>query len=194
MLTFTSPQLTSSTGHILSLLFSATYVGSIYVSSKARLSFNHSTNTNLNINGNGYDGGPREKMKEERWRDDPDVIKARLVAVSIATFICCSAVYWLLHSLSSPSFLLFSDLFARLGFDQGLLSLSDPSLDGAWVVLRSHLVTPVLYLGPLYATYLAGTMPGQKCWSWNMHVRHGLLTWQGIRNIIVVCSFHPFYS
>jgi len=28
-------------------------------------------------------------MKSERWRDDPDVIRARLAAVSVATVVCC---------------------------------------------------------------------------------------------------------
>lgn len=32
-------------------------------------------------------------MKNERWGDDPDVIKARLAAVSVATVVCCLGVF-----------------------------------------------------------------------------------------------------
>lgn len=55
-----------------------------------------------------------------------------------------------------------------------------------WDVLKPHLITPVLFLGPLYAIWLSGVMPGQRYWSWEMHVRRGLWTWQGIRNVLVV--------
>jgi len=37
-------------------------------------------------------GQPRPKEHDERWRDDPDVIKARLVAVGLATLVCCLGV------------------------------------------------------------------------------------------------------
>lgn len=34
------------------------------------------------------------KKERERWgRDDPDVIKARLAAVSVATVVCCLGVF-----------------------------------------------------------------------------------------------------
>ena len=37
-------------------------------------------------------GQARPKEQDERWRDDPDVIKARLTAVGLATLVCCFVV------------------------------------------------------------------------------------------------------
>lgn len=209
MLTFTAPQLLASTANTLSYVFSALYVGSIYASSRARLSFDHDP---AHSHANGHDTqpselnnntaaststGPRPKMKNERWRDDSDVIKARLVAVSIATLVCFTIVYYILSFLSRPVYsttaeLLF-DLFIRLGcVSPSIRPISteqDLSVLGhSWRVLRPHLITPVLFLGPLYATFLSQALPGQKYWSWKFHVRRQILSWQGIRNVIVVCS------
>lgn len=74
------------TAHVLAALFVTSYVGSIYISKDARLSF---SNTKVDLD---Y-GFVRPKLQNERWRDDPDVIRARLVAVSCATLICCMIVY-----------------------------------------------------------------------------------------------------
>jgi len=37
-------------------------------------------------------GQARLKEQDERWRDDPDVIKARLAATGFATLLCCVGV------------------------------------------------------------------------------------------------------
>lgn len=60
-------------------------MGSIYLSKNTRLSFSSKTVKVAN-------GQARLKEADERWRDDPDVIKARLVAVGVATVICCLGV------------------------------------------------------------------------------------------------------
>jgi prenyl protein peptidase len=82
---FAFPPLSTTFAHLLSLFFAFTYVGSIYLSKNSRLSFSgkvvHTTN-----------GQARPKEQDERWRDDPDVIKARLAAVGFATLVCCLAV------------------------------------------------------------------------------------------------------
>lgn len=193
---FTSPQLSPSTAHLLSLAFSLIYVGSIYVSSQARLSF-HGKHATIAGNGSGTSSatvsstassstasnGPRGRMKDERWRDDPDVIKARLVAVSTATLACCFVVYFLLYRAILPEHISLFDVPARLGFISSLPPNTSLSL---WEILRPHLVTPVLFLGPLYAVHLSRAFPGQTWWSWEMNVRRVLCTWQGIRNILVV--------
>ncbi|KAF9446382.1 Abi-domain-containing protein [Macrolepiota fuliginosa MF-IS2] len=133
--------------------------------------------------------GPRGKLKDERWRDDPEVIKARLTAVSIASLVCCTSVYIVLYTITPTPAPTLWDLAARLGFilpRNVLVSFTISSLTAtAWDVLKLHLITPVLFFGPLYATWLAGVMPGQRYWSWEFHVRRGLWTWQGIRNVIV---------
>lgn len=48
--------------------------------------------------------------------------------------------------------------------------------------LLPYLVTPILYLGPLYATFLASKLPFQSRWSWGCNVLPVFNTWVGIRN------------
>jgi hypothetical protein len=50
----------------------------------------------------------------------------------------------------------------------------------------AHFVTPILFLGPLFGSYLAGQLPGQKNWTWNTHVYLRFFSIQGIRNYCVV--------
>ena len=203
MLTFTAPQLLSSTAYTLSYIFSFLYVGSIYVSARARLSFNPNP---AHPHANGRDSqpsqvnspaadsstGPRLKMRNERWRDDTDVIKARLVAVSAATVVCCIIVFYILSDVSSPVYSttseLLHDVFFRLGCVSPKIRSVPIGQDTLWKSLRPHLITPVLFLGPLYATLLSQALPGQKHWSWKYHVKGQITSWQGIRNIIIVCS------
>ena len=45
-----------------------------------------------------------------------------------------------------------------------------------------YLVTPVLYLGPLYATFLDSKLPFQSRWSWDRDMLPVFKTWVGIRN------------
>ena len=47
-----------------------------------------------------------------------------------------------------------------------------------------HLVTPVLFLGPLFAGYLGGHLPFQRNWSFRNDVIQRIFSWQGIRNYI----------
>lgn len=80
---FLLPPLSLLQATLLALFFVSSYVGSLYISKNARLSFVATTvNTDT----------PRQKQKSERWRDDPDVIRARLAAVSLATMCSCLAV------------------------------------------------------------------------------------------------------
>jgi len=204
MLTFTAPQLLSSTAYTLSYGFSFLYVASIYVSAGARLSFNpnpahsrangrDSQPSEVNSPAADTSSGPRPKMRNERWRDDSDVIKARLVAVSAATVVCCTIVFHILSAVSSPVYSttseLLHDLFFRLGCVSPKIRSIPPGQDSGplWKSLRPYLITPMLFLGPLYATFLSQALPGQKHWSWKFHVKGQITSWQGIRNIIIVC-------
>lgn len=81
----------TSAAHVLAGLLVTCYVGSIYLSRDARLSFSK-TKVYLDY------GFARLKLRNERWRDDPDVIRARLVAVSGATLICCAVVFVLMSA------------------------------------------------------------------------------------------------
>ena len=85
--------ISGTTAHGLALGFAFIFVGSLYVSNHTRLSFDH--NVKVSVGGN-----QRTKQNNERWRDDPDVIRARLAAVSIASVICCAIVGYLLSDLT----------------------------------------------------------------------------------------------
>lgn len=73
--------------HLLALFFAGSYVGSIYVSQNARLTYASSN--------------PTERARERvRYRDDPDVIRARLSAVTISTTLSCIIVFGIAQSQS----------------------------------------------------------------------------------------------
>lgn len=82
---FSQPILSVESAHILSFFFAFSYVGSLYISKTARLSFSKPSVPHKV-------DGPRQKLSNERWRDDPDVIKARLVAVGFSSITSCALV------------------------------------------------------------------------------------------------------
>ena len=57
--------------------------------------------------------------------------------------------------------------------------------------LYPHLVTPVLFLGPIYAKYLAGYLPSQRYWTFQNDVMSRFFCWQGARNYLFVRIFLP---
>jgi prenyl protein peptidase len=70
--------------HLAAFAYASVYVGSLYISKNTRLSFtSNSSNDGIDSRTQGQANG--------RLRDDPDVIKARLLAVSIASALCCYA-------------------------------------------------------------------------------------------------------
>ncbi|KAF8148226.1 hypothetical protein B0H34DRAFT_785703 [Crassisporium funariophilum] len=150
-LLFPSPPIDTSSAHLISLTFGLIYVGSLYLSKHARLSFTANPRPQPHA-GAGDGTGPREKMKDERWRDDADVIRARLAAVCVATGVCCFGV--------------FGVLWYRVGGD-----------------VKS--VTPLLFLGPLFASYLGGELPFQRNWAYATHVRARFFSLQGVRNYML---------
>lgn len=85
-LVFPVPPLAPLTAHVLAIVFASTYISSIYLSKHTRLSFR------VPAAASGQDTRPKVRQQDERWRDDSDVIKARLLAVSIATLACFVAV------------------------------------------------------------------------------------------------------
>ncbi|KAF6749405.1 hypothetical protein DFP72DRAFT_970461 [Ephemerocybe angulata] len=143
------PLLPISIAHILALSFAAIYVGSLYVSNHTRLSFA------TDVDGKGVSAGvlqERERKANERWRDDPDVIRARLIAVSMASLTCCTVVEAIIATSTNGTLLeVMNHTRKYLGFTLGSS-------------LLPHLITPILFLGPLYATYLQQTLPFQKFW------------------------------
>ncbi|KAJ7610547.1 hypothetical protein DFH06DRAFT_1286650 [Mycena polygramma] len=146
--------------HLLALLFSFSYAGSLYLVKSARLRVS---------------GVPDARRQVQPGsRDDPAVIRARLAAVTFATLLNCGIVYALVARYSLSSFMhSFPIALKILGirFHLG--------------VILSCLQTPLLFLGPLYGScYLASTFPGQTRFSIQHHVLDTFCTWVGFRNYV----------
>jgi len=173
-LVFPEPPLSTAFAHLLTFLFTSTYVGSLYLSKNARLSFSS------NVAPARYDQ-PRRKENNERWRDDPDVIKARLLAVSLATAACCAGfigIVWKLVGNGQNTFpVALETALPRLGihldFTRDIRSI------------YPHLITPLLFLGPLYSRYLLQCLPFQRNLSFKHDVVTTFISWQGARNYLV---------
>ncbi|KAE9400440.1 hypothetical protein BT96DRAFT_751676, partial [Gymnopus androsaceus JB14] len=152
--------------HILGLVFASVYVGSIYVSKEARLVFSAQPKVI---------DSKSERLREqnERWRDDPDVIKARVAAVSIATVVCVAIICWVVESIPNALTLL------------GLWPSFPTSLSSLRYALAPHLVTPLLFLGPLYASYLPFSPRNQWRGSLRARAEARLCNWPGVRNYVV---------
>lgn len=88
-----SPVISSSSALLITHSFAFIYVGSLYLSKNTRLSFV----SKPYLAKPGREDEERKKMKNERWGDDQDVIKARLAAVSVATVVCCLGVFLVLY-------------------------------------------------------------------------------------------------
>jgi prenyl protein peptidase len=160
--------------HGLSLFFAVSYVASVYVLPAGRLSL-------------GTDGA--------RHRNDPGVIRARILAASCSTVLSCMIVALAVKSVTpgashrqGTSSLCSCTAFAtgvscRAALAQtldllGLYSIRAPVL--------SYVVTPMLYLGPLYALFLEGALPGQTGWTYAGSARPLFASWVAIRNYWMV--------
>ena len=51
-----------------------------------------SKNSRLSFSSKVVHTQAQPKEQDERWKDDPDVIKARLATVGLATLVCCLSV------------------------------------------------------------------------------------------------------
>ncbi|KAI0821824.1 hypothetical protein BC628DRAFT_1463351 [Trametes gibbosa] len=183
-LAFATPPISTSTAHAFAASFTLSYVGSLYLSKSARLSFKSDPTAD------GRPGEERAKKSDERWRDDPDVIRARLFAAIASTVLSVGAVYWLVQSVIPESEVCHPSLaqanpwaalytsFARLGF-----TLDFSRQSSLWIILPC-LVIPVLYLGPLYVSWLCETLPTQRRWSVRSRLLPLFSTWIGVRNYV----------
>ena len=72
--------------------------------------------------------------------------------------------------------------FLRLGFP----SLNPFAFQFNTRTLLPHLVTPILFLGPVFTGYLGGELPGQRNWMWRTHVVARFFRIQGFRNYCIV--------
>ena len=87
-LVFSTPPLSTTAAHSLTLLFAFCYVAPLYLWKNARVSFG----------GNHVQAG-----NGTRGRDDTAVIRARLVTSVMTTILCCGIVFGLLRHFVGDS-------------------------------------------------------------------------------------------
>ncbi|KZP08822.1 Abi-domain-containing protein [Athelia psychrophila] len=165
-LVFPVPPLAPLTAHALAIAFASTYIASIYLSKHTRLSFRAPPAAAA-----GQDTRPKVRQQDERWRDDPDVIKARLLAVGIATLACFVAVAVVLAGLVPAHIPNVQTTRVRLG------------LTTAGLRPTHFLLTPLLFLGPLTARLLSSSPTGLASDLLGLF-REAFRTWVGARNLL----------
>ncbi|KAF5385652.1 hypothetical protein D9757_003547 [Collybiopsis confluens] len=161
--------LSSQTSHLLGLAFAGVYVGSIYVSKSARLVFS----TPPQHTDSKDELRERQRQQNERWRDDPDVIKARVSAVSIAAGLCVAIVCCITGSIPTA--------LASLGLWPAIPRSGSSLL----YAITPHLVTPLLFLGPLYGLYLSFSSRILRRESLTTRASSLFCNWIGFRNYAV---------
>lgn len=178
--------LSPSIAWTLSSFFAISYVTSVYIFPAGRLVF---TAQQVEV-------GPqaeRARQANERWRNDPATIRARLSGVALSTIGSCLAVFSVVTLMGSwavsegyPRHIYSNEIKFKWGDPEAiretsyLLGFTIPSQHKAW------LIVPLLYIGPLYVQILEGAMPFQKNSSMLETFRFIFGTWTGFRNIIGV--------
>jgi len=148
-------------GSILwSAVITLTYIGSVYALKATRVSYSTKKTT--------------RRESAERGRNDPDVIKARMAAVVLSTAVCVGYVLALVYVACDG----LNERFAwALSTTLELVGLTPYSMN--W---KAHLLTPVLFAGPVYVTWLDGRLPMMKNWSWKRDAVPVVFQWIGWRN------------
>lgn len=97
-LVFPVPPLSTKGANLVAFFFSASYVVSLYLSRNARLGNSLKSNC------------PNASVSQNRTRDDPTVIRARMLAASTSTVLSCAVVFLLvwhivddLENVSDPN-------------------------------------------------------------------------------------------
>ncbi|RPD60277.1 Abi-domain-containing protein [Lentinus tigrinus ALCF2SS1-7] len=176
-LVFATPPIALSTAHLLAAFFTFSYVGSLYLSKNARLSFKKGVSSTV-------DGEERAKENDERWRNDPDVIRARLLAASASTLLSVYVVYQLVQRIT-PEYESSVNPWTAVESSLARLGITLDFASNPLCIILPCLVAPILYLGPLYADYLSETLPFQRHWNFRSSLLPIVSTWVGRRNYIV---------
>jgi prenyl protein peptidase len=174
-----------STTLLLSAFFAASYVCSLYIFPAGRLRFN---NERVEVGRNAE----RARALNERWRNDPATIQARLSGVALSTVFSCLIVYavvtktgsWKVSYSPFLSFLLnalqWGDL-ESVSHTMRLLGIVYSNIPiSAWYL------APLLYTGSLYIQMLDRELPFQQNWSLQGSLVPIFKSWLGFRNIIAV--------
>ncbi|KAG8987590.1 hypothetical protein FRB93_004462 [Tulasnella sp. JGI-2019a] len=165
------PPLAPNAVNALCAFFTLSYVASIYLSRAGRLAF-HAPPVHVR------DGEERVRVANERWRNDPQVIRARLIAVTLSTLASGLVLGVMLHRVGKCDEPITSvgHTFKILGLGWNLPTLH------SW---KPYLLAPILFIGPLYVEVLELLGPFRVAWSWEQDIIEKFFSWQGIRNYIV---------
>ncbi|KAJ7203339.1 hypothetical protein GGX14DRAFT_523537 [Mycena pura] len=145
---------------LLAVLFSVAYVGSLYVAKIARLRFGGTHDIRSSV--------------QPGSRDDPAIIRDRLTAATMSTVFSCSIVYVLVTQSTAPS----------PQFDRWLaMTLTILGVRGSGSTL-AYFQTPVLFLGPVFASYLGSALPFQRNYSLDHNFYKVFWSWIGFRNYL----------
>ncbi|KIM23733.1 hypothetical protein M408DRAFT_77114 [Serendipita vermifera MAFF 305830] len=159
--------LSSYTAWILSAFFASSYVGSLYIFPAGRLKFNAER---VEV---GRDA-ERARSLNERWRNDPATIQARLAGVTLSTVLSCLVIFAVVTKLGSWK--VHSD---AVQYTLHLLGITVSGIPkGSWFL------APLMYLGSFYVQLLDQELPLQKHWSLKAAVAPIFTSWLGFRNII----------
>ncbi|KAI9466986.1 hypothetical protein BJY52DRAFT_1111410 [Lactarius psammicola] len=148
--------------HLINAVLTIGYVLPLYFTKYTRLSFSKTQANN----------GSRPKNPSERWRDDPTVIKARLLSVSASMIASVFLVHYVVVSNQSNAANVSRHTTRYLGFSFRMRDLP------------AHFVTPMLFLGPLYGRYLARDLPFMRPWIFNKPNKNAF-DWISFRNYFI---------
>ncbi|KAF8323097.1 hypothetical protein DL93DRAFT_2190181 [Clavulina sp. PMI_390] len=154
----------TGTGRLLQAFLAVGYVSSIYVHPNGRLRFQHQTS--------------RGDTKI-RSRNDPSVIRTRLIAVCVATALSCLIVGYAVWNDAAGALTPTQATYATAE----LLGLR-PNLR-TWRDFLPYLIVPVLYMGPLFTLLLDSALPFQRHSSLREDVVTTLTTLRGLRNYVI---------
>ena len=172
--------------HLINAVLTIGYVLPLYFTKYTRLSFSKTQANN----------GSRSKNPSERWRDDPTVIKARLLSVSASVVASLFLMHYIVVSDQNNATNVSRHSLELLSFirsSQGVWDTATRYLGFSFRIhdLPAHFVTPMLFLGPLYGRYLARDLPFMRPGTLNEPNKNAF-DWIGFRNYVIV-SGSPLY-
>ena len=185
----TSPApLSLKDAHLINAVLTIGYVLPLYFTKYTRLSFSKTQSNNAS----------RSKNPSERWRDDPTVIKARLLSVSASMIASLFLMHYIVVPNQSNATNVSRHSLVFLSFirsSQGMWDTATRYLGFSFRMhdVPAHFVTPMLFLGPLYGRYLARDLPFMRLRTFNKPNKNSF-DWIRFRNYVVVSrgSLDPY--
>jgi prenyl protein peptidase len=166
--------------HLINAVLTIGYVLPLYFTKYTRLSFSKPQANNASPS----------KNLSQRWRDDPTVIKARLLSVSASMMASLFLMHYVVVPNRSNATNVSRHSHMFLSFIRSSQSVWDTATRYLGFSFRmhdvpAHFVTPMLFLGPLCGRYLARDLPFMRPRTFNKP-NNNLFDWIGFRNYVVV--------